>query len=149
MDFPSAVTAIPALVLAVLGLATYRITRFIVHDEFLGTYPDTDVDPDTGEELPVLIQGKTGQLEPDRGTGLRRLLDLLLFRPDPDTHKLEPKNRVADWFGTLLTCPHCVGVWIAAGSLWAWMDGPPWMRWVLLAAAIAGVNSFVSSRPAA
>lgn len=46
------------------------------------------------------------------------------------------------------TCPFCVGVWVSAG-VWVWWDVVPGGRPVLLVAALAGVQAFLSSRPGA
>lgn len=49
----------------------------------------------------------------------------------------------------LATCPHCTGFWLSIGAFAAWLHGPAWVRTGLLALAVSGIQSFISSRPGA
>lgn len=127
-----AIVANIPLALLVLMLAQYRIARLIVHDEILGSYPEMETDPDTGEQT----------AEPgDRGTGLRRLVDLALLDDNGD-----PRGPIRGWVAKLLGCPVCVGVWVGAALLPTWVNGSPPVRWVIVAAAVAGGQALLSTR---
>jgi len=135
--------------LIVTALSSYRITRLIVLDEVIGTYPE--INPQSGAPFPFRDPDGTPTEDPgpdddphqiNRGTGLRRRLDLVLF--DDDGVARGPIRR---WLGRLLTCSFCVGVWITAAVLVGWEAGSTEVRWVVVAAAVAGGQGFISSRP--
>ncbi len=108
---------------AVLALASYRVTRLVVHDEVLGQFPD---------------DGRP------RGTGLRALFDRLVWTDDGDD-----RGPARGWVGRLMTCSFCVGVWVSLGLVCAWLGLWPHELgvegWVVVA-AVAGGQGFVSSR---
>lgn len=126
-----AIDASAPLLLAVIILAGYRVARLIVHDEILGSYPKTKHD-ENGEEYS----------EPgDRGTGLRRLVDIALLDEDGD-----PRGPLRSWLSKLLSCPVCTGVWADAALLAGWVNGGVPIRWGIVAAAIAGGQALLSTR---
>ena len=105
----------------ILAFASYRITRLIVVDTIFGEYPD--------DEHP-------------RGTGLRGVLDRLVY--DDNGNDLGP---VRGWFGSLLTCYWCVGVWVSAALVWlAFYSTVTLAEPVLLVAAVAGAQGLLNSR---
>lgn len=117
-DITTIVTAIIA------AFAAYRITRFITIDELLGTYPEDEDDPT------------------DRGTGLRRYLDIWAYDENGND-----KGPVRGWFGKLLSCPWCAGVWVSGGCVWAaFYSTSEWITTSLLIAAVAGAQALLSSR---
>lgn len=47
----------------------------------------------------------------------------------------------------LVVCPHCTGFWMSLGSFTLWRYGPASGRLALMALAVSGLQSFISSRP--
>lgn len=127
---PAIASSVP-LVIACIILAGYRIARLIVHDEILGSHPTALKD----------ANGDDYSLEGDRGTGLRRLVDLVLLDDDGD-----PRGPIRSWVTKLIRCPVCVGVWVDAALLATWETGNVAGRWVILGAAVAGGQAFLSTR---
>lgn len=107
------------LTLVVVTFAAYRLTRFIVLDSLLGRVPT----------------------EGDRGSGFRRKLDHFAYADD-GTDRSWWRGKLGD----LLTCSWCIGFWVAALTLWGWVDGPEWLRWIIVAFAVAGAQGFIASR---
>jgi len=122
---------VAALILLVWALAIYRITRLLVFETILGRWPE--LDPETGEP----VSG-------DRGTGLRKLVDLICYRPDG-----EARSRFGEWLGELATCTFCMGVWVSVAVAAGWVHGGEAARWVIAVAAVAGVAGYLNSRPGA
>lgn len=109
------------LMVLVLGLASYRITRFLVTDTLMG-------------------------MGPDSGSWLSTKVDAFAYNPD-GSNRSWWRGKIGD----LLTCYYCLGFWVSCAGLAVWTRTWPWTadqpgQWVLLAFAIAGVQSFVSSR---
>ncbi len=119
------------LTLLVLAAASYRITRLIVLDEVIGRAPA--LDPETG----TIVEG-------DRGTGLRRLIDVLLY----DDYG-EARNPLFRWAGQLYTCTFCTGFWVSIAVLLVWVNGADWARWGIVGFAVAGAAGYWNSRPGA
>ncbi len=119
-----------ALALAVVALASYRLTRLIVLDEIFGSYGPVD---DEGVPIPGT-----------RGSGLRGVVDVVLYNEKGDA-----RNWFTDWFGRMITCTFCAGVWVSAAVLVGWELGPQWLQWFIVGAAVAGVAAYLNSRPGA
>jgi hypothetical protein len=127
-----AIDAQPALVLAVLVLASYRAARLLVYDTVLGNYPKATRNPQTGD---------MEYADDDEGSGLRRLWFRLVYDEDGLA-----KNGLARWFADLSKCAACTGVWCSIGAAAAWFLGPDWLRWCELVAAVAGAQAFIGTR---
>lgn len=54
-------------------------------------------------------------------------------------------RRPTVWLYGLLSCPHCLGVWISVGTYAAWTEAPGSSHWPITAAAVAGLQSLVTS----
>ena len=112
-----------ALLILILGLASYRITRLIVLDDVIGEWPD--------DEHP-------------RGTFIRRIIDLALY-----TDAGEGRHPFTDYVGKLYSCTFCVGWWVALVVVTGWFRVWPWDLGVegwLVVFAVAGLQGYVSSR---
>lgn len=135
-----------AVVLAVWALASYRVTHLLVVDDILGEHPETD---DEGERPPYSVKRHpTGQFvrKPNRGTGVRRLIDLAIYGSDRDGCPYPaPRSALARWVGALYSCQWCCGVWLSALVVWSWSWGEPF-QWALIVAAVAGAQGFMASR---
>lgn len=104
-----------------LGLASYRITRFLVVDSLFG------MSPDSGSRFSVHV-------------------DHFAYSADGSD-----RNWLRGKIGDLLTCTWCLGFWISTGALAAWTWSVPWQaaspqQWVLTAFAVAGVQGYLNSR---
>lgn len=108
-----------ALGIAIVILCAYRVTRLIVSDTWIGHPATKDSEP----------------------TDLRLVLDRWAYDEQGDDRSWL-RGKVGDG----LTCVFCVGVWVSVATLWAWVSGPDWLRWCVLAGAVAGGQAFVSSR---
>lgn len=111
----------------VIVLASYRMTRLIVLDSLLGTYPDEDIDGRRQSE----------------GTRWRRVLDQWAY-----DELGQNRGPLRGFFGDLLTCTWCAGVWITTLACIGWVYLPeyhaPWY-----VAAAAGVQGYLNARPSA
>ncbi len=120
---------------AVIVLCAYRIVRLLIHDAVLGRYPASTTNPVTGEQEPV---------PGDRGTFIRRWVDLALYDANGVAH-----NALTRWLGELSTCPACVSAYVSPVVLVAWVVGPVWLQWAVLAGAVSGAVTYISTRPGA
>lgn len=122
-----------AVLLLVLGVAAYRITRFLIEDSLIGM--------GMGQEL----QGGKFVNVPNSPMAAR--LDGFAYNPDGSDR---------NWFrgrvGDLLSCSWCLGAWVSfsAYALWTWtlpwQEGVEFQKWWIYAFAVAGVQGFISSR---
>ncbi len=102
------------LALAVMGLAAYRITRFIVFDSLIGA---------------------------DLGSGSRFSVWLTQFAYNSDgTDRSWLRGKIGD----LLNCPWCTGFWVSVAVTAWWAFLPPEYRWLLVPWAIAGTAGLAS-----
>lgn len=109
---------ISPLVFLILSLASYRLTRFFIHDSLMG-------------------------LGPDSGTGISAKLDAFGYNQDGSDRSFL-RGKVADLF----TCHYCLSFWISCATLALWTWSLPWQvespqTWVLTAFAISGVVALV------
>lgn len=123
-----------ALTVLVLGLASYRVTRFLVLDSLMGMGTHDKLDPD----LKVIVQ------EPN--SPLAAAVYSLCYNED-GTDRGFFRGKLGD----LLGCWLCLGFWISCGILALWTWTLPWttsdpQQWVLTAFAVAGVQIFAQSR---
>lgn len=132
-----------ALELLILILAAYRITRLIVLDTIFGEHSDEAKDyplinEATGE--PVIGPNDQPMFHRDRGTGIRAAIDRFAY---DDVG--EDRSAFRAWFGTLFSCPWCMGVWVSTGLYCLWYWGPAWIIAPLIPAAIAGAQGLLQS----
>lgn len=107
------------LTLAILALASYRITRFLVLDSLMGFGPDS-------------------------GSGLSVRIDRFAYDEDGSDRSWW-RGKVGD----LLTCTWCLGFWVSLAVLCAWTTTVPWelgTEGVLTAFAVAGAQGYMNSR---
>jgi len=94
---------ISPLLFIVLALATYRITRFFVHDSLIGANLDS-------------------------GSRFSQWLDSFCFHSLKDGLRLNGTDR--SWtrgkVHDLLTCPYCLGWWIALAVTCLGLSHAPW-----------------------
>lgn len=112
------------LLIVVLGLASYRLTRLVVLDTLLGTLPATDP-------------------ENPRGTGWRRAVDTFAY---DETGR--DRSFVRGKIGDLLSCTYCAGWWVTLAVVCAWTQTSPLDLGVqgwLVAFAVAGVQSMLNA----
>ncbi len=105
---------------ALVALAAYRITRFIVVDSLLG---------------------RTASEDEPRGSGLRLRLDQFAYDDEG-----EDRSWLRGKVGDLLTCSWCLGFWVSVATLAAWTADVEWLRWAVTGFAVAGAQGFVASR---
>lgn len=104
------------LLVVLLALATYRISRLIIFDSLVGTRVDS-------------------------GTKLSRRIDEWAYNQD-GTDKGFWRGKVGD----LITCPHCLSFWISWSACSLWWGIRPWaITWQqgLIVWAVAGIASLV------
>lgn len=109
------------LMMLVLGLASYRITRFLVTDTLMG-------------------------MGPDSGSWLSTKVDAFAYNPD-GSNRSWWRGKIGD----LVTCLYCLGWWVSCAVLALWTWSFPWtsndpQQWILLAFAISGIQAFIGSR---
>lgn len=136
--------ALDWLELLVLAVASYRITRFVVHDSLMGT----------------------GITESGRfASGVAERIDHFAYTQDEvdalgKITKQGGDNRsfLRGKIGDLLTCTFCLGFWISVGVYFAYLsatvgqagiEATPWAVHGITVFAIAGVQSYINSRPLA
>jgi len=129
------------VLIIVLGLASYRLTRFFVWDSLIGMGSKEEVDPDTNRivDVPVTPWGE-------------KVYAFGYHAEDGDGfHRGDDRSFLRGKIGDLLGCPWCLGFHISwmVYALWTW--SLPWQvespqAWVLMTFAIAGVQGFVGSR---
>lgn len=130
-DWPSWLT------LLVDGLATYRLTRLIVRDDFppikklrdwmLRRWPAADVEYATADIDDGYVRGTR--------TAVRAL------RIENEQYVYGPEH--PSWIGDLITCPWCAGMYAAAGvvAMHEFVFWWPWLALVLALSAVAGLLS--------
>lgn len=106
------------LAFILLGLASYRLTRFILHDSLIGTHMDS-------------------------GTQLSVTLDSFGYNSD-GTDRSFLRGKLTD----LITCHYCISFWISCGLLAAWTWSWPWtvsspQSWIITGFAISGVVALI------
>jgi hypothetical protein len=103
--------------LVILILASYRFTRLIVFDQITAFFRESF--------LSVTYQeNEVGQLEENiefKGNGLRK------------------------WFGVLLSCHWCVGIWSSLGIVVIYVYFPS-LYFLLVILAVAGAAAFIQSK---
>jgi len=112
-----------------LGLISYRITRFFVSDSLIGMGdPDNDND------------------NRDATSPMAVWLDRFAYMDDGDD-----RSFIRGKLGDLFSCIFCLGWWVSVGvyALFTWslpwtVDDP--QVWVLMTFGIAGVQAFIGSR---
>ena len=107
---------IKLLDLALLGFATARLTDIISTDEVMTWLREPFVRME-----PVEIAGYEAEIRVGRGAGFRKAL------------------------GELLSCPWCVGVWVAAGLTYAYFLIPSITWLFILVLAIAEIGSIIQT----
>jgi hypothetical protein len=121
------------LLLLVMSLATYRLTRLVVEDVFPpalwlrdrlagGWRPLTEAESE-------VVRGRAGT--PDE---TKAILDAGFAEIDGVTHRYVRRWRwVPQWIADLLSCPWCASGWIAlavTAGTWAWVGLPvPLLVW--------------------
>ncbi len=103
---------ISVLNLFLLGLASARLSDIISTDEIMTWLREPFVRMETEEVADREVRTRTG-----RGVGIRKTI------------------------GDLLSCPWCVGVWVAAGLTYAYYLWPTGVWLLILLLAIAEVGS--------
>jgi hypothetical protein len=122
------------LTILILGLCSYRITRFLVLDSLIGMGTTETYDASTKQTVQV------------PNSPLGAVVYSLCYKED-GTDKGFFRGKLGD----LLGCWYCLGFWVSAGCLAAWTQTLPWSaedpgKWVLTAFAVAGVQIFAQSR---
>ena len=108
--------SIGILDLVLLGLATARLSDVISTDEIMQWLREPFVEMQHEQ-----IAGREGDVRTGRGTGMRRVV------------------------GELLSCPWCVGVWVAAALTYAYFLFPRIVWLFVLLLAIAEIGSLVQT----
>lgn len=108
--------------IVLVGLAAYRATRLVTTDTLTDPIRDALYHWAWDDEHPRVVVLRSGE----------------------QVQEPSPRGPVRTWLYELATCPHCVGVWAAAGAYawWSWWGSARWAIWV---AAIAGVVSLCAS----
>ena len=101
----------------IVALASFRITRFLVFDSLVGANIES-------------------------GSRFAAALDVWAWDDGADRPGFG--GWVRDKIGTLLSCPWCVGFWVAVAAV-AWWAELPDARWVLVPWAVAGAASILST----
>ena len=109
-------TSIGPFELVLLGLAAARLTDIISTDQIMEWLRRPFVKMETTEIAGHEVQTRTG-----RGRGLKKVL------------------------GDLLSCPWCVGVWVAAGLTYAYLLLPAVIWVFILIMAIAEIGSLLQT----
>lgn len=128
------------LTILLLGIASYRLTRFFVLDTLIGMGTEETLDPDT-QRLVLVPNSKWGEV----------VFRFAYVSDEADEHYGEDRSFIRGKIGDLLGCIFCLGFWIstAAFALWTW--SLPWtvenpQQWILSAFAVAGVQTFLNTR---
>lgn len=115
--------------IVLLGLVSYRITRFFVSDSLIGMG-----DPDNEND------------QKDPTSPMAVVLDNWAYNDDGSD-----RSFIRGKIGDLLTCIFCLGFWVSVivYALFTW--SLPWtvedpQNWVLMAFGISGVQAFIGSR---
>lgn len=121
--------AIDWFVFTILSLAAFRITRFFLFDSLMGMGL-------VGAEFASPLAAKVDKFGYDKDGNNRTLI----------------RGKIAD----LLSCPWCLGFWISAACYfaylgatvgWAGITATPLVVHGVTVFAIAGVQSYLNSRP--
>lgn len=116
-------------VFTILCLAAFRITRFFLFDSLMGMGLN-------GKEFASPLAEKVDKFGYDRDGNNRSLI----------------RGKIAD----LLSCPWCLGFWISAACYFSWLGvtigwagitSYPLVVHGVIVFAIAGVQSYMNSRP--
>ena len=119
-----------ALVLLVLALAAYRITRLVVEDS-LTERPRGWM----RRRFPLAGDQFAGEnSRPKRGKPLYNHTSHPQWVASQDT-----------FVGKLLDCTYCSGAWVSAGVFSAWHWGGPVAWWILVAVAVAGAQALLNA----
>jgi hypothetical protein len=121
------------LLIIILGVVAYRITRFFVSDSLIGM----------GD--PGGLNEATGEVEPPTSPMAVRL-DKFAYNDDTTD-----RSWIRGKIGDLFSCTFCLGFhvsWIVY-ALWTW--SMPWtvadpQVWILSVFGVAGVQAFIGSR---
>lgn len=107
------------MVLIVLALAAYRITRFFVSDSLIGFGPDS-------------------------GSRMSMRVDRFAY----DSEGID-RSWLRGKVGDLLTCSYCLGFWVSLAVVCAWTRVVPWdlgVQGVVYVFAVAGAQGYLNSR---
>jgi hypothetical protein len=114
------------LALAVIGFASYRLTRVVVEDSITASF---------------------------RAWIWRRAYVPVGYDSRSDREVASRRDGYAGWAWEkafqLVTCPFCTGWWLTIGLYVAWFGWPSRARDVVALAAAIGMQAFVSSRQGA
>lgn len=99
----------------IVALAAGRITGFVVYDSLAG-------------------------FNLGSGSKMSRRLDVWAWQSDGKSHP-GLGGWARDKIGNLLVCTYCIGWWITLACWAAWVWGPRWAEYVLMAWAAAGAQS--------
>lgn len=105
-------------VFVLLSACLFRIVRLIVFDSLFGAHPDS-------------------------GSGFSKRLDGWAWTRDG-----ADRSWVRGKAGTLVTCPHCAGMWLSLLLVCVWLRWWPWWLGVegwATVGAVAGVQSLLSA----
>lgn len=128
--------------LAVVALAAYRITRVVTTDSITEharnrLYRWAWVEPDEPaayEAAAHMVEARAPGTIATQGAG----------------QPLPRHGGGRTYANELFNCPWCLGVWVSYAVLafWSWvvLDGTPVDRYLVLGAAVAGVQGFLASR---
>lgn len=119
-----------ALTAGVDALASFRITRLVVSDVLTADMRDAFI------RAAYVSAGRAEEMEAQylTGNGAPGEWAEVVAR-DPDPPKL----------ATLVTCPHCAGMWVAFGvALARWLAPRPWAA-IARPLALAGAVSIIAS----
>lgn len=111
--------------LIIIGLATYRLARFIAHDDLI-------VEPRIWMSDKVFIYSPSGEIADYQPLG-------------PDNWFGKTISFIRYKLAYLLTCALCLGFWIAVGmylviGTWAFVDA------LIFVLAVAGLQTFLQKR---
>lgn len=112
-----------AVAIVVLAAATYRVARLVA------------VDTVTTPWRAVVYRFAWADPEPWDGPD---------DRPEESDGAPQPRAGWRTYVYEFVTCPHCLGVWIAIGAAVAWWHWA-WVLWPLVTVAAMGVQSFAAS----
>lgn len=131
------------LLLIVMSLATYRLTRLVVEDVFppvlwlrdrlVGGWRPLTLKEQETKRLPVLEEGQSATMA---GLGQVQMVDGVLHR------YVRRSKWSPQWLADLISCPFCASGWVAVGvtaATWAVVGLPvPVLVW-LATWAVGGV----------